>query len=1027
MSKLTIYWNSVIATDDVNLRTLANIGSIDQSLISSQADIAEGCRGIYFRSVLTNELDFSAFLSSMKLEDVRKSRNEPDGSLLYKPKCKGEQSIGVLRIVRPKRFGKVSGISNSLSKQRVDTRAPRGQEFDVLLESTEFILEDAQEQMAERYQLQETFGDFNVFFFGKRAEIFSYSGSLLNAAGNLQWRNQFLYQYENYLRGSKCAELKARAYLLYDDIIREGFILSAAVQQSSSVDGVVKFNFTLLVTNKKILGEVPKTRSGVITLASDVSKVEGGVTDFKFIRTVEPNLPGVGDGTSKLFFKVIGQPGGDTIPADLAQLLRKQSLSAVNAVGGEVRYSQEDTVIEQDVLLNFIHMGELSSSAKSTARMISGDNKKDSGNSSGARIATQILEGTLPVEDLKLKEAIDAADSMVNNNSAEIGDAIEKLREASDFFSSQEHRVSSPPPKIDGATASNYQESQQYVLTSKDNDTNLVTLIDDTAAIAPFLASLSETTKTVISSASARLMSAISDVNVKGEAETVIGYIAAFCLLKSPTGSTMSSVAALPDISAPGPDFIEYVKKQRIGKLRDIMKPESLPKEVVEKTKQALDGIKGTSLVRAISGKTGIPIDGVELSDGVIQKCISVDFPAYPGDALSITAATFLTGILTYVTGILAEKASPPQACTGDFVATGPLLGGSDIFNQYFTQAYVDAHVTTSGSPFSDLEPTIYQARQRIVSGPGGKYLVIPLMSSIEPAKVTFEDNADGFLKSAGNPFAGVFGDTLVPFTADPQGVDAQLFHVGYMKLYQSIGGGFFDGMDIAVAYRGRVRKRSKGSVDAKKVFGSSRKGFFLLGKDDVRVSDYLVGGKREPSATVITDYPAKRAYLGTNEYPSAKFTLGSASKFVTEMTSIVSLLSDKVFAAMGSIVTQFIESGQAVLDPGLEADLSIARFIEGPDAIPAVTNASKSMIALGVTSTTYIDFTKMAKIEQTVVDNLKLLKDSLEKAVINAGTPEGRKAAEISKSDVSSRNVRCGEGSGVLVGPDPITPTTTA
>ena len=209
MSMLRVYWNLVDANRHVDLNMLARTDS--QKLVTRVSSIGKDCRGVLFRSVLREELDFKGFLDNIRLEDVRKARRDPDNTLLYRPKKEEEKSIGVLRIVRPKRFSVAKksqffgvGGPGSLPSIAVPFETPT-KEFEVLLESTEFILEDVQEQMAERFQLQETFGDFNVFFFGKRAEIYTYSGSLLNADGNLQWRNQFLDNYDRFLRGTKAA------------------------------------------------------------------------------------------------------------------------------------------------------------------------------------------------------------------------------------------------------------------------------------------------------------------------------------------------------------------------------------------------------------------------------------------------------------------------------------------------------------------------------------------------------------------------------------------------------------------------------------------------------------------------------------------------------------------------------------------------------------------------------------------------------------------------------------------------------
>ena len=115
--------------------------------------------------------------------------------------------------------------------------------------NTKFFLEQVNEAREEKVQVIDTFGEWVAFFFGRKPEIYSYSGTLLNAK-NHDWKNEFQFNYDNYLRGSQAVKQRATMVLQYDDVIVEGYMLNCAISQSSLADKSVPFQFTLLVINR---------------------------------------------------------------------------------------------------------------------------------------------------------------------------------------------------------------------------------------------------------------------------------------------------------------------------------------------------------------------------------------------------------------------------------------------------------------------------------------------------------------------------------------------------------------------------------------------------------------------------------------------------------------------------------------------------------------------------------------------------------------------------------------------------------
>jgi hypothetical protein len=118
--------------------------------------------------------------------------------------------------------------------------------------STKFFLERVHENREEKVQVLDTFGEFVAFFFGRKPEVYSYSGTLLNAK-NHDWKNEFQENYDNYLRGSQAVKYRATMMLQYDDVLVEGYMLNCQISMEAVADKSVPFAFNLLVLNRSPL------------------------------------------------------------------------------------------------------------------------------------------------------------------------------------------------------------------------------------------------------------------------------------------------------------------------------------------------------------------------------------------------------------------------------------------------------------------------------------------------------------------------------------------------------------------------------------------------------------------------------------------------------------------------------------------------------------------------------------------------------------------------------------------------------
>lgn len=115
--------------------------------------------------------------------------------------------------------------------------------------NTKFFLESVQENREEKVQIIDTFGEWVAFFFGRRPEIYSYSGTLLNAK-NHDWKNEFQENYDHFLRGSQAVKNQASILMQYDDVLVEGYMLNCSIAMRGENDKSVPFQFNMLVTNR---------------------------------------------------------------------------------------------------------------------------------------------------------------------------------------------------------------------------------------------------------------------------------------------------------------------------------------------------------------------------------------------------------------------------------------------------------------------------------------------------------------------------------------------------------------------------------------------------------------------------------------------------------------------------------------------------------------------------------------------------------------------------------------------------------
>ena len=115
-----------------------------------------------------------------------------------------------------------------------------------------FLLQGVAMPDTEKFQIIETFGEPTVLFFDRRARIYQFSGTLLNAK-NVLWRDEFYHIYDQYLRGTKIAENNYRMLLTFDEIMLEGALLNLQIGQQSDQPMGVSMSFQMYIVRHTVL------------------------------------------------------------------------------------------------------------------------------------------------------------------------------------------------------------------------------------------------------------------------------------------------------------------------------------------------------------------------------------------------------------------------------------------------------------------------------------------------------------------------------------------------------------------------------------------------------------------------------------------------------------------------------------------------------------------------------------------------------------------------------------------------------
>lgn len=147
-------------------------------------------------------------------------------------------------------------IASGFSEQWSDIYANPGK-FKTLFQTNRFLLQGHQESRAEAMNLVKTFGPTYLYLFGEQPNVWNYSGVLMDTVG-LDWLNEWRSAWKSISAGTRTARAKARAFLIYRDVVREGILLASAESASINEFGYAMFSFTMFVIREHFLSGDPQ-------------------------------------------------------------------------------------------------------------------------------------------------------------------------------------------------------------------------------------------------------------------------------------------------------------------------------------------------------------------------------------------------------------------------------------------------------------------------------------------------------------------------------------------------------------------------------------------------------------------------------------------------------------------------------------------------------------------------------------------------------------------------------------------------
>jgi hypothetical protein len=166
-------------------------------------------------------------------------------------------------------------VPNAAGGSSSDAVSAKAESVTPELTFNQFSLTGINEEDAERYQIKETFEGEVLYLFGRRPRVWTMSGMIVNGKRarvpdnikdpgkkleyqrkyDMDFANELWRRWDQYYRGSKTLELRARTYMSYDDVLVEATLLSLVVSRSASSPSVCPASLTFIVHERAFIGQ----------------------------------------------------------------------------------------------------------------------------------------------------------------------------------------------------------------------------------------------------------------------------------------------------------------------------------------------------------------------------------------------------------------------------------------------------------------------------------------------------------------------------------------------------------------------------------------------------------------------------------------------------------------------------------------------------------------------------------------------------------------------------------------------------
>lgn len=215
-----------------------------------------------------------------------------------------------------------------------------------------FFLQNITEERAEKQQILETFGEPFIFLFGERARMITFSGILVNTF-DFNWEAEWWWNYDHYLRGTRCVENDARVFLAFDETLVTGYITASAASKNAQEKNWVNFQFQMFVTSYTNFSRIgnPNAIPGIVPDGELLSITER--RDADDLAPFRPSIIDTDTLTGGFGVRSLAAVGAslNLSPFSLAEGIATQ-VSRISATFNSLRSQAESTVRQLSDLTN---------------------------------------------------------------------------------------------------------------------------------------------------------------------------------------------------------------------------------------------------------------------------------------------------------------------------------------------------------------------------------------------------------------------------------------------------------------------------------------------------------------------------------------------------------------------------------------------------------------------------------------------------------------------------------------------------